>query len=146
MSGRTPSRKGDATERMIVRLLRARGFAAMPLSGAAGGRFGANVSLLDVDRRCMIHDRTGGFREFYRRLADGADVLILRDGRREPLVVVPFKLAAVCAELAERGSLILPRASASSGASPRENKGSGRKEEATPAAPANQARRTESHE
>jgi Holliday junction resolvase len=45
--GRASRDKGNRTERAIVRLLQERGFAAerVPLSGAARGRFGGDVSV-----------------------------------------------------------------------------------------------------
>jgi hypothetical protein len=62
-----------------VRLLQEYGFAAerVPLSGAARGRFGGDVSapLLGVDRRVEVKCRADGFREIYKWL-DGADVLV----------------------------------------------------------------------
>jgi hypothetical protein len=98
--GRTSRQKGDRAERVIVRLLQRHGFAAerVPLSGAARGRFGGDVSilLLGTDRRCEV--RGGGFRQLYRWL-DGADFLIVRADRREPLVVVPLKFATKIAAL-----------------------------------------------
>jgi hypothetical protein len=50
-----------------------------------------------VEVRC----RGNGFRELYRWL-DGADFLIVKADRPEPLVVLPLKLAAEIAALAER--------------------------------------------
>jgi hypothetical protein len=88
-----------------VRLLQAYGFAAerVPLSGAARGRFGGDVSvpLLGVDRRVEVKCRCNGFRKLYRWL-NSADFLIVRADRREPLVVVTLKLGAEIAALAER--------------------------------------------
>jgi Holliday junction resolvase len=106
MSGGRASRaKGDRCERAIVRLLQAHGFAAerVPLSGAARGRFGGDVSvpLLGVDRRVEVKARGAGFRQLYAWL-DGADFLIVRADRREPLVVLPLRLAAEIAAIAER--------------------------------------------
>ena len=95
--------KGLRCERAIVRLLQERGFAAerVPLSGAARGRFGGDVSipLLGRDLRCEVKCRGNGFRELYKWL-DGADALIA--DRRELLVVVPIGLAAEVMALAER--------------------------------------------
>jgi hypothetical protein len=103
--GRASRDKGNRTERAIVRLLQERGFAAerVPLSGAARGRFGGDVSVpvLGRDLRCEVKCRCDGFRELYKWL-DGADLLIVRADRRELLVVIPLKLAAEIAEAAER--------------------------------------------
>jgi Holliday junction resolvase len=95
-------------ERAIVRLLQERGFPAerVPLSGAARGRFGGDVSVLvlGVDRRVEVKCRGNGFRELYKWL-DGADLLINRADRRELLVVIPLKLAAEVATVVERGRM-----------------------------------------
>jgi Holliday junction resolvase len=103
--GRASRQKGNRTERAIVRLLQERGLAAerVPLSGAARGRFGGDVSVpvLGVDRRVEVKFRGDGFRELYKWL-DGADLLIVRADHREPLVVIPLKLAAEIAMAAER--------------------------------------------
>jgi hypothetical protein len=103
--GRASRDKGNRTERAIVRLLQERGFAAerVPLSGAARGRFGGDVSipLLGRDLRCEVKCRGNGFRELYKWL-DGADALIVRADHRELLVVVPIGLAAEVMAVAER--------------------------------------------
>jgi Holliday junction resolvase len=103
--GRASRQKGNRAERAVVRLLQERGFAAerVPLSGAARGRFGGDVSvpLLGVDRRVEVKCRGDGFRELYRWL-DGADFLIVKADRLEPLVVLPLKFAAEIAAIAER--------------------------------------------
>ena len=103
--GRASREKGNRTERAIVRILQEHGFAAerVPLSGAAHGRFGGDVSvpLLGADRRVEVKCRGNGFRELYRWL-EGHDFLIVRADRREPLVVIPLKLAAEIAMAAER--------------------------------------------
>jgi Holliday junction resolvase len=109
--GRASRDKGNRAERAIVRLLQERGFAAerVPLSGAARGRFGSDVSVpvLGVDRRVEVKCRGNGFRELYKWL-DGADMLIVRADRRELLVVVPLKLAAEIAAMAERAKRTTP--------------------------------------
>ena len=104
--GRASRDKGNRVERAIVRVLQNHGFAAerVPLSGAARGRFGGDVSLplLGVDRRVEVKSRADGFRQLYRWL-DGADLLIVRADRKPPLVILPLKLAAKVAMAAERG-------------------------------------------
>ena len=88
-----------------MRYLQERGLAAerVPLSGSARGRFGGDLSvpLLGVDRRVEVKCRGGGFRRLYEWL-DGNDLLIVRADRREPLVVIPLRLAAEIAAVAER--------------------------------------------
>jgi Holliday junction resolvase len=105
--GRASRDKGNRTERAIARLLQGRGFAAerVPLSGAAHGRFGGDVSvpLLGTDRRVEVKCRGNGFRQLYDWL-EGHDFLIVRADRREPLVVIPLKLAAEIAMAAERST------------------------------------------
>jgi Holliday junction resolvase len=103
--GRASRQKGDRAERAIVHLLQERGFAAerVPLSGAARGRFGGDVSipLLGRDLRVEVKCRGNGFRQIYEWLV-GADLLIVKADRLEPLVVLPLKFAAEIAALAER--------------------------------------------
>jgi Holliday junction resolvase len=103
--GRTSREKGNRTERAIVRLLQERGLAAerVPLSGAARGRFGGDVSVpvLGIDRRVEVKCRGKGFRELYKWLG-GADLLIVRADRRELLVVIPLNLAVEIAAAADR--------------------------------------------
>ena len=97
MSGARHRQKGNRAERALVRRLQERGFAAqrVPLSGAARGRFGGDVSmpLFGVDRRVEVKVRADGFRELYRWL-DNADFLVVRADRREPLVVLRMPFAA----------------------------------------------------
>ena len=105
--GRASREKGNRGERAVVRFLREHGFAAerVPLSGAARGRFGGDVSipLLGADRRVEVKCRGDGFRQLYDWL-EGHDFLIVRADRREPLVVIPMKLAAEIAMAAERAT------------------------------------------
>ena len=105
--GRASREKGNRGERAVVRFLQERGFAAerVPLSGAARGRFGGDVSipLLGADRRVEVKCRGSGFRQLYDWL-EGRDFLIVRADRREPLVVIPMKLAAEIAMAAERAT------------------------------------------
>ena len=102
--GRASRQKGNRTERALVRALQDAGFAAerVPLSGAARGRFGGDVSvpLLGVDRRVEVKCCGTGFRQLYAWL-DGADFLIVRSDRSEPLVVIPFRLAVEIAKAPE---------------------------------------------
>jgi hypothetical protein len=104
--GRASRDKGNRQERALVALLQAAGFAAerVPLSGAARGRFGGDLSvpLLGLDRRAEVKVRGNGFRELYKWL-NGADLLVVRADRAEPLVVVPLRFAIEIAVAAERG-------------------------------------------
>jgi hypothetical protein len=102
--GRASRRKGNRLERALVRALQGAGLGAerVPLSGAARGRFGGDLSvpLLGADRRVEVKCRGSGFRQLYTWL-DGADFLIVRADRSEPLVVVPFHFAIEIAKAAE---------------------------------------------
>jgi Holliday junction resolvase len=106
MSGGRASRdKGNRLERSLVHALQNAGFAAerVPLSGAARGRFGGDLSvpLLGVDRRVEVKVRADGFRKLYQWLGDH-DFLIVKADRLEPLVVIPLRLAAEIAAIAEK--------------------------------------------
>ena len=80
------------------------GFAAerVPLSGSAGGSYLGDVTvpILGVDRVAEVKVRGSGFRQIYDWLA-GRDMLIVRSDRRDPLVILPLKLAAEIAAVAE---------------------------------------------
>ena len=107
MSGGKASRdKGNRAERAIVKFLQDRGFAAerVPLSGAAGGSYLGDITVpvLNVDRCVEVKCRAEGFRELYKWL-EARDLLIVRADRKEPLVVLPLKLAAEIAAKAEGG-------------------------------------------
>jgi len=103
--GRASRQKGNRAERALVRALQDRGFAAerVPLSGAAGGRYCGDltVPLLGVDRTVEVKVRARGFAQLYDWL-DGRDLLVVRADRRDPLVILPFKLAVAIAAAAER--------------------------------------------
>ena len=106
--GRASRDKGNRLERALVRALQGAGFAAerVPLSGAARGRFGGDLSvpLLGIDRRVEVKSRGSGFKQLYEWL-NGADFLIVRADRSEPLVVVPFRLAIEIANAAENSRI-----------------------------------------
>ena len=104
--GRRSRQKGDRFEWSLVRLLQAAGFGAerVPLSGSAGGSYlgDLTVPLLGRDLRVEAKARADGFRELYSWLVD-RDLLVVKADRREPLVVVPMRLAIEIALAAERG-------------------------------------------
>jgi hypothetical protein len=60
----------------------------------------ASVPLLGIDRRVEVKARANGFRRLYDWL-DGADLLIVRADRSEPLVVLPLRFAIEIATAAE---------------------------------------------
>jgi hypothetical protein len=76
--------------------------AELPVGDLLRGRFGGDVSvpLLGVERRVEVKCRGNGFRELYRWL-DGADFLIVRADRSEPLVILRLTLATGIAAVAE---------------------------------------------
>jgi Holliday junction resolvase len=102
--GKASRTKGNRTERHLVHLLQAAGFAAerVPLSGAAGGSYCGDVSvpLLGVDRTVEVKCRALGFAQLYAWL-EGADLLVVKRDRAEPLVVLPPRLAIEIATIAE---------------------------------------------
>jgi hypothetical protein len=103
--GRASRDKGSRTERAIVRLLQERGLAGerVPLSGAARGRFGGDISVpvLGRDLRGEAKARGNGFRRLYDWL-EGRDFLVIRADRKSLLVVVKLELAAEVVMAAER--------------------------------------------
>jgi hypothetical protein len=104
--GRVSRQKGNRTERAVVRLLQDRGLAAerVPLSGAARGRFGGDVSVpvLGRDLRCEVKCRGNGFNRLYDWLGDH-DFLVIRADRKPLLVIARIELAAEIVMAAERG-------------------------------------------
>jgi len=102
--GKSPRQKGNRVERFLVQLLQSFGFAAerVPLSGSAGGSYLGDISipLLNVDRCVEVKARRHGFQQLYSWL-QGRDILIVKQDRAEPLVIIPLKLAAEIAALAE---------------------------------------------
>jgi hypothetical protein len=103
--GRAPRQKGNRFEAHLRDLLQDSGLAAerIPLSGSAGGKYAGDLSvpLLGIDRIVECKARGDGFRELYRWL-DGRDALIVRADRREPLCVIPWRLAVEIAVAAEK--------------------------------------------
>lgn len=99
--GRASRQKGNRAERAIVRLLQNAGFAAEKISRTGYTGPDLSVPLLGIDRRVEVKARANGFRALYRGLT-GADFLIVKCDRLEPLVVLPLKLAAKIAAIAER--------------------------------------------
>jgi Holliday junction resolvase len=97
--------KGARTERAIVRLLQERGFAAEKVSGMYKPGSDLSVSLLGADRRVEVKCRGNGFRELYHWL-NGADFLIVKADRLEPLVVIPFRLAIEIAKAAQNSRVV----------------------------------------
>lgn len=97
--------KGNRVERAIVAAFQDYGFAAerVPLSGAARGRFGGDVSVpfLGADRRVEVKSRANGFSRLYDWLG-AHDYLIVKADRREPLLILPLKEAVRIAAIAEK--------------------------------------------
>ena len=103
--GRASREKGSRTERAIVRLLQDHGLAGerVPLSGAARGRFGGDISVpvLGRDLRGEAKSRGNGFRRLYSWL-EHRDFLVLHADRKALLVIVKLELAAEVVMAAER--------------------------------------------
>src|SRR5215831_17671768 len=103
--GRASRDKGSRTERAIVRLLQEHGLAGerVPLSGAARGRFGGDISVpvLGRDLRGEAKCRGNGFNRLYEWL-ENRDFLIVRADRKPLLVIVKLELAAEVVMAAER--------------------------------------------
>ena len=105
--GRASRDKGNRTERAIVRLLQERGLAGerVPLSGAARGRFGGDISVpalgRDLRGEAKCRGDGGGFKSLYDWI-EGRDFLVIRADRKPLLVVVTLELAAEVVMAAER--------------------------------------------
>jgi len=102
--GKRSREKGNRAERAIVKFFQDQGFAAerVPLSGSAGGSYKGDLTipLMGSDRCAEVKCRANGFRELYAWLVE-RDLLIVRADRKEPLVVLPLRLAAEIAAKAE---------------------------------------------
>lgn len=85
--------KGLRVEREIVAMHQAMGVHAerVPLSGAAGGSYKGDV-IIDGQLRAEVKSRNEGqgFALLQRWLADN-DMLIVKEDRKEPLVVLPWE-------------------------------------------------------
>ena len=103
--GKASRDKGARVERQIVHLLQEKGLAGerVPLSGSAGGRFSGDVSVpvLGDDWLLEVKARANGFARLYDWLA-GADALVIKADRKEPLVVLPLRRAADILAMAEK--------------------------------------------
>lgn len=103
--GKRSRDKGNRTERAIVAAFQNVGFAAerVPLSGAARGRFGGDLSIpfLGSDKRVEVKCRGTGFNQLYAWLAKH-DYLIVKADRKEPLFVLRMSEAIEIAKLVER--------------------------------------------
>ena len=104
--GCAPRQKGNRAERHLICLLQDAGHAAerRPLSGAAGGSYigDATVPLLGRDLVIEVKCRAAGFTRLYEWL-ERRDLLVLKNDRKEFLVVLPLRMALEVARAAERG-------------------------------------------
>lgn len=107
--GRASRQKGNRGERAVVSFLQDRGFAAerVPLSGSAGGRFSGDIliPLLGRDLCAEVKVRAHGFNQLYAWL-NGRDLLIVKQDRAQPLVILPLRLAAEIVERARVGKVV----------------------------------------
>jgi Holliday junction resolvase len=103
--GRASRDKGNRLERALVKMFQERGIGAerVPLSGAAGGSYCGDITVPLLGRDLVVEAkaRKDGFRELYAWI-DGRDALIVRADRREPLCIVPLRIAIEIAAAAER--------------------------------------------
>lgn len=103
--GKASRDKGSREERALVRYLQGRGRAAerVPLSGAAGGRFAADLSVpvMGDDWRVEVKVRARDFVRLYAWLADNR-ALIVRADRHRPLVILPLDAALDILDAAEQ--------------------------------------------
>jgi hypothetical protein len=98
--GRASRRKGLDAERSLVRFLQARGLNATKTSRSGYGGTDLAVDLLGISRTIEVKVRSSGFTQLYRWLAN-ADMLVIRQDRKEPLCIVPLWLASEVAAVAE---------------------------------------------
>jgi len=90
--GKSQRDKGARVEREIVNILKESGIQAerVPLSGAAGGSYTGDVVVLDKFRAEVKARKEGiGFALLYKWLSDN-DMLIVKQDRCKPLVVIPL--------------------------------------------------------
>jgi Holliday junction resolvase len=103
--GKKSRDKGARSERHLVKILQEDGFAAerVPLSGAMGGRFGADVSIpiLGADKRGEVKVRANGFKQIYDWLVPGVDFLFHKSDRNEWLVTLRLRDGIEIAKHAE---------------------------------------------
>lgn len=104
-----PSRdKGARAEREVVRIFQDNAVAAerVPLSGAVGGRFAADISvpILGDDKRIEVKCRATGFAQAYNWLGDNYG-LVIRADRKPPLMVVRLDDFAYLARLSDEDRL-----------------------------------------
>jgi hypothetical protein len=98
--------KGLREERAIARFLQQNGFFAEKTSRTGYAGHDLTVPLIGADRRVEVKCRAKGFRELHAWL-DGADILIVRADRKEPIGILPLRLAAEVAAKADdyRGNI-----------------------------------------
>jgi len=89
--GRRSREKGARGERTIVRLLNENGFPAKRIGAAYVPGPDISVELLGVERLVEVKSRAH-FKQLHDWLAE-ADILVLRADRKEPLVVIQWRLA-----------------------------------------------------
>ena len=94
-------RKGARAELALEKLLQDRGLAAEKISRMYKRGPDLTVPVAGIDRSVEIKIRSNGFRELYKWLS-GADLLVVRADRREPLVILTLRLAIEIARVAEQ--------------------------------------------
>ena len=99
--GMASRRKGARVERDLAHKLQEHGFAAEKISRAYTPGHDISVPLLGRDMRVEVKARSD-FKTLYGWLDKGADILLLKADRRQPLVVLPWALALEIARKVER--------------------------------------------
>jgi len=90
-------RKGARVENEIVHILQDRGIAAEKVSGMYKAGPDLSVPIMGCDFSVEVKARATGFKQLYAWLA-GRDILIIKQDRCEPLVVLRLGLAISIAE------------------------------------------------
>jgi len=103
---KTSRDKGLRVERLMIGLLADHHIEAerVPLSGAAGGSFSGDI-LIEGELLAEVKARKDGtgFALIYRWLGEDNDMLLLKQDRKEPLVVLPLHKLVKVANVLGRG-------------------------------------------
>jgi hypothetical protein len=106
--GKRSRDKGGRMERSVVKVFQDNGVGAerVPLSGASGGRFSADITVpilgRDVKLECKV--RASGFRTIYGWLSDNYGLVVKAD-RAEQLIVLRLEDFAHLARLSDEDRL-----------------------------------------
>jgi hypothetical protein len=108
--GRASRQKGNRCERGVVAVFQEAGIAAerVPLSGSAGGRFSADITvpILNQDKKIEVKARASGFRRI-REWLSGNYALVTKADREPALITLRLDDFAVLVRLREAEKVIL---------------------------------------